>query len=73
MPGRDERRDFVAYLVLFEQAVQRTLVMASVLNSIHAGSGALSRTESLLENQGELSVILSRIFGDLNRINKCVI
>jgi ATP-binding cassette subfamily B multidrug efflux pump len=45
--------DFVAYLVLFEQAVQRTLVMASVLNSIHAGSGALSRTESLLENQEE--------------------
>lgn len=42
--------DLVAYLILFERAIQRTLVMARVLNAVHAGRGALTRTEMLLEN-----------------------
>lgn len=42
--------DLVAYLVLFERAVRRTLVIARELNNIHAGRGALTRTESLLED-----------------------
>ena len=42
--------DFVAYLILFEKAVRRTLVIAREVNTIHAGRAALIRTEPLLSN-----------------------
>jgi len=54
--------DLIAYLVLFERAVQRTLVVAGVLNTIHAGRGALTRTEALLET-GKWSEATSRASG----------
>ncbi|MBI2505095.1 MAG: ABC transporter ATP-binding protein [Candidatus Latescibacteria bacterium] len=59
--------DLVAYLVLFERAVRRTLVIARELNNIHAGRGALTRTESLLEEGRDLPVhpTLSPSSGDL--------
>lgn len=47
--------DLLAYLVLFERAVRRTLVIARELNNIHAGRGALTRTEFLLEDGRDVS------------------
>jgi len=41
--------DLMAYLILYQRAVQRTLVMARVLNLVHAGRAALTRTEAFLE------------------------
>lgn len=40
--------DFLAYLVLFARAIRRTLTIAGVLNTVHAGRAALRRTKDLL-------------------------
>jgi len=45
--------DLTAYLILFERAVRRSLVIASVLNGVHAGRAALTRTQALLSGPGQ--------------------
>jgi ABC-type multidrug transport system fused ATPase/permease subunit len=49
--------DLVAYLVLFEKAVRRSLVIARELNAIHAGRAALTRTELLLGDLSDTSEV----------------
>jgi len=59
--------DLIAYLILFERAVQRALVIARVLNTIHAGRAALTRTEALLENGRDVPECpaVSRPYGEM--------